>query len=176
MAFKFKMSDDRKELKRIQREFKKLNKTEIDFGWIGNQKYPTKDGSIDRRGMSVAQVAQRNEFGSYAVNNDGKTIYIPERPYFRQAVNNTHKFIKFNIEMILEAVLKGDKYNDILKYTGQDLVDNVKSSVAKQNYKKLHEKTINIKGNSTQWINTGRLLDSIQYKVTYKRADYGKKK
>ena len=74
------------------------------------------------------------------------------------------------MSMVVENLFEGKPYLNVLKFIGQDMVDNIKKSVAKQNFKKLHPKTINIKNKSTQWVDSGRMLDNITYKVTYKRA------
>lgn len=166
--FKSKISIDTKELKRIVRELKKVDKTEVDFGWINGKKYPSNDPATARGGVYIASIAYMNEKGHYTINNDGAVIYTPARPYVQQSLHNV-SFLPDSMERVLLNVFNGLDYRPVLNFIGQDMVDNIKKSVAKQNFKKLHPKTINIKSSSTQWVDTGRMLDNITYKVTYKR-------
>lgn len=171
--FRSKITLDTKELKRIVRELNKVDKTEVDFGWINGKKYPTSDPAKSRRGVYIASIAFMNEKGHYSINNDGNVIYIPARPYVQQSLNDV-SFLPDSMVMVLENVFNGVPYNNVLRFIGQDMVDNIKKSVSKQNYKKLHPKTVNIKKSSIQWIDSGRMLDNITYKVTYKRSGVGK--
>ena len=169
--FKSKIVIDTKYLTQLKRELNKLNKTEIDFGWINKKKYSGSDKRQSRRGEYIASIAYINEKGHYTQNDDGTTIYIPSRPYFQQSLHNT-PFLKESLVKLYNNCLRGFRYEHVLNFIGQDLVDNVKKSVSKQNYKALSAKTISIKDSSIQWIDTGKMIDNITYKVTYKRKDF----
>ena len=160
---------DTKELKKIVKELNRLDKTEVDVGWINGKKYPSNDPAKSRRGVYIASIAYMNEKGHYSINNEGNVIYIPARPYVQQSLHDVW-FLTDPMTMTLENLFDGKPYWNVLKFIGQDMVDNIKKSVSKQNFKKLHPKTINIKDSSTQWIDSGRMLNNITYKVTYKRA------
>lgn len=166
---KSKITLDTKELKRVVRELNRLDKTEVDFGWINGKKYPMNDPAKSRRGVYIASIAYMNEKGHYSINNEGNVIYVPARPYVQQSLHDVW-FLADSMTMVLENVFEGKPYRNVLNFIGQDMVDNIKKSVSKQNFKKLHPKTINIKNSSTQWIDSGKMLDNITYKVTYKRA------
>ena len=167
--FRSKITLDTKELKRVVRELNKVDKTEVDFGWINGKKYPMNDPAVSRRGVYIASIAYMNEKGHYSINNEGNVIYVPARPYVQQSLHDVW-FLADSMTMVLENLFDGVEYRSVLKFIGQDMVDNIKKSVSKQNFKKLHRKTINIKNSSTQWVDSGRMLDNITYKVTYKRA------
>ena len=166
--FKSKITYESKEYKRILRDLKKLEKMEVDVGWINGKKYPSNDPAKSRRGVFIASIAFMNEKGHYTINNDGKVVYVPARPYVQQSLHDV-SFLPESMSNVLENLFNGIPYRNILNFIGQDMVDNIKKSVAKQNFKALHPKTINIKGKSTQWVDSGRMLDNITYKVTYKR-------
>lgn len=166
---KSKITLDTKELKRVVRELNKVDKTEVDFGWINGKKYPMNDPAVSRRGVYIASIAYMNEKGHYSINNEGNVIYVPARPYVQQSLHDVW-FLADSMTMVLENVFEGKPYRNVLNFIGQDMVDSIKKSVSKQNFKKLHPKTINIKNSSTQWVDSGRMLDNITYKVTYKRA------
>lgn len=170
---KSKITLDTKELKRVVRELNKLDKTEVDFGWINGKKYPMNDPAKSRRGVYIASIAYMNEKGHYTFNNQGRTIYVPARPYVQQSLHDVW-FLTESMTMVLENVFDGKAYRNVLNFIGQDMVDNIKKSVSKQNYTSLHKKTVSIKGSSIQWIDSGKMLDNITYKVTYKRAGVGK--
>lgn len=167
--FRSKITLDSKELKKITRELKKLDKTEVDFGWINGKKYPSNDPAKSRRGVYIASIAYMNEKGHYSINNEGNVIYIPARPYVQQSLHDVW-FLADSMSMVLENLFDGKPYRNVLNFIGQDMVDNIKKSVSKQNFKKLHPKTANIKDKSTQWVDSGKMLDNITYKVTYKKA------
>lgn len=164
-----KITLDTKELKRIVRELNKVDKTEVDFGWINGKKYPANDPAKSRRGVYIASIAYMNEKGHYTINNKGAVIYTPARPYVQQSLDSV-SFLPDSMATVLENVFNGVPYRNVFNFIGQDMVDNIKKSVSKQNYKKLHPKTVNIKNSLRQWIDSGRMLDNITYKVTYKRA------
>lgn len=166
--FKSKIVLDTKYLTQLKRELNKLDKTEIDFGWINKRKYTNSKKNKSRAGMYIASIAYMNEKGHYTQNNDGATIYIPSRPYFQQSLHDT-PFLKESLVKLYNNCLRGMRYEHVFKFIGQDLVDNVKKSVSKQNYKALSPKTISIKDSSIQWIDSGKMLDNITYKITYKR-------
>ena len=55
--FRSKITLDVKEYKKILRDVKKLDKTEIDVGWINGKKYPSNDPAKSRRGVYTASIA-----------------------------------------------------------------------------------------------------------------------
>ena len=171
--FRSKITLDVKEYKKILRDVKKLDKTEIDVGWINGKKYPSNDPAKARRGVYIASIAYLNEKGQYSINNDGKVIYVPARPYVQQSLHDV-SFLTDSMAKVVENVFNGVAYRNILNFMCQDMVDNIKKSVAKQNFKRLHPKTVNIKKSSTQWVDSGRMLANITYKVTYKKEGVGK--
>ena len=165
---KSKITLDTKELKKVVKELNKLDKTEVDFGWINGKKYPANDPAKSRRGVYIASIAYMNEKGHYTINNQGNVIYTPARPYVQQSLHDVW-FLADSMTMTLENLFNGKPYKNVLNFIGQDMVNNIKKSVSKQNFKKLHPKTVSIKNKSTQWIDSGKMLDNITYKVIYKR-------
>lgn len=171
--FKSKITYNEKDYKKLLRDLKKLDKTEVDFGWINGKKYPSNDPAKSRRGVFIASIAFMNEKGHYTINNEGKVVYTPARPYVQQSLHDV-SFLNDSMISVVSNLFEGKPYKNILSFMGQDLVDNIKKSVSKQNFKALHPKTINIKGKSTQWVDSGRMLANITYKVTYKRDGVAK--
>lgn len=162
---------DLSHLRKMKKVANKVKATEIEYGWINGKKYPRNDISVSRRGLTIATVAYMNEYGSYSVNNDGATIYIPSRPYFQQSLHMVKKHTETNILHVAYSIINGNLQNRYhFENVGERLKETILKSIDKQNYKELSTKTVNIKGHDYQWEDTGRMLDNITYKVTYKRA------
>jgi len=173
MSFKFKIKGDTKGLKNLKRRLAKVAKTEVEWGWINGKAYPK--GDINGRGgIPFAIVAIHNEYGAYVKNpkNNGKYLYIPPRPYFQQSTKVSSSYLTTEAHDIASHVLLDGDYQLKLKEVGEANVGILKASIARQNMTPLHPKTIGIKGDDTQWRDTGKLLENISSKVVYKRADY----
>ena len=167
MAFKFSIKVDVKNLKKVRRELAKLNKTEIKFGWINGAKYSAAD-QHGRKGLYVAEVASRNNYGSYTTDaKTARTIYIPARPYMEQAVQMCKQFNELESEVLLHRVLHSLPYRHILKGMAETNAGYIKKSIAMQNMQGLHKRTIAMKGHNTQWDDTGVLMRNITGRVKY---------
>lgn len=172
MGFKVSIKFENKALKKIARDVRKLAKTEIEWGWINGKAY--NKGDINGRGgIPYALIAINNEFGGYAVNyKNSKYVYIPSRPYFRQSIPDSVTYMPANVKDAVMLMFVGGDYKTKLNAIGLAQVGIVKASVAKNNMKGLHPKTVAIKGGQRQWHDTGKMVENITHKVIYKRADY----
>lgn len=90
---------------------------EIEIGFFSTAKYPD--------GKPVASVAAKNEFGTRT--GDGKEI-IPERPFFRQALENAKESVfehlKDNVEgetLVVTDTL-GDEIGEIVQQAIQERI------------------------------------------------------
>lgn len=172
MAFKSSLKVNTKNLRDVKRNLAKLNKTEIEFGWINKKVYPTSDKN-GRGGIPVAEIAARNEFGGYIQNSvTGMYHYIPSRPYLQQAVQMCKQFNALESEALFHRVLHNLPYQGILHGMAETNAQYVKKSIDMQNMTPLKEKTVNMKGGSEQWKDTGFLVKNITGKVIYKRSGY----
>lgn len=172
MSFTHKFKVDTKALTKLKRDLRKLIKTEVEWGWINGKAYPKSDIN-GRGGIPYAIVAAHNEFGAYVKNlRDGKFHYIPPRPYFQQSIRAAKQISGKESVELFRALLSGQEYKSHLKAIADGNAATVKASIAKQNMKKLHPKTIGYKGHETQWKDTGGLINNITGKVVYKRSDY----
>lgn len=172
MGFSVKHTYDVRVLKEIKRNLKKLSKTEVEWGWINNKKYPTTDHS-GRGGIYIAAIAATNEYGGYAKNFANMSWhYVPARPYFQQAIQISREANAYEAWAVVNRVLMNTPYRPMLDYIGSMNVDFLKTSVDMQNMAPLHPKTVALKGNDYQWKDTGTMLKNITYKVVYKRSDY----
>ena len=172
MAFKHSFKMDLSGLKKLQRDIKKIDKTEIEWGWINGKAYSKSD--INKRGgIPFALIAIRNEFGGYAKNmKTSKFVYIPARPYFQQSTKSSVSYSKREVAEVFRLVMVGGDYKSHLQTIANAQVDILKKSIAQNNMKSLHPKTVAIKDSSKQWDDTGQLIKNISAKVIYKRSDY----
>lgn len=172
MAFKSSLKFDVKKLKQLQRTLNKLNKTEIEWGWINGKAY--NKGDINKRGgVPYALIAIRNEFGGYVKQHKlNKFVYIPARPYFQQSTKGSVTYVKRNSAKVFMLAVMGGDYKSHLQTIANAQVDILKESISRNNMKPLHPKTIAIKDSDKQWDDTGKLIENITAKVIYKRADY----
>jgi hypothetical protein len=130
----------------------RLNKLKItkparlEYGYFPNATYPN--------GTFVASVAAWNQYG---------TSKIPQRPFFSYANVTLNK----KIRKIFKSHHEVD--NKALNLIGEMTVNNLKKSILGYgiSYVPNHPSTIVAKGSSKPLIDTGRLLNSATYKVTY---------
>lgn len=172
MSFTHKFKIDTKVLTKLKRDLRKIQITEVEWGWINGKAYPKSDIN-GRGGIPFAIVAIHNEFGAYVKNmRDGKFHYVPPRPYFQQSIRAAKGVSGSESVKVFKALLSGKEYKTHLQAIAEANAATVKASIARQNMKRLHPKTIGYKGHDTQWKDTGELTKNITGKVIYKRADY----
>jgi len=127
---------------------------EIQVGFFSTAKYPD--------GKPVASVAAQNEFGTRT--GDGQTI-IPERPFFRQALENAkpmvHEHLMDNVEgetLVVTDTL-GDEIGEIVQQAIQERIvelrepPNRPSTLARK------------KPKTNPLIDTGKMRTSVAYRV-----------
>ena len=149
----FKIDEDFSALKRLEKSVKQLNSRHIRWGWIDYKKYPSNG---KKNTVSVAQVANWAEYG---------TVKQQARPYFRQAINKSRYSYNGQIKEIFQKSLIGLVDHIGLQILAENLVADYHESVLKQNYAKLKEYTVTIKGHTYQMDHTGLLLTSFKAKV-----------
>lgn len=160
MGITFKIDEDLDFLKQMTKELKQLNNRHIRFGWINGKGYPS---GHDNAGLSVAQVANWQEFGT--IGGQGNGVGIPPRPYFRQTINMIRNKYYDKIALVYQASLYGRSSDPMLTRLSQEFVKDYHESVTKQNHKSLANYTIEIKGHRYQMDHTGVMLDNFEAKV-----------
>lgn len=153
----FKIDEDFTMLRRIEKSVKQLNARHIRWGWLDNVKYPSDKG---KSFTTTAQVAFWAEYG---------TIKQPARPYFRQAINKSRYSYNDKIKDIFQRTLLTGVDETGLSILASNLVADYNESVLKQNYAKLSDYTVELKGHRYQMDDTGLLLESFKSKV-YKQS------
>ena len=114
------------------------------------------DGSTYPDGTSTPLVAAVQEFGSPSRN-------IPPRPFFRNMIARKHN----EWPSAVAELLKANNYNvtKALMQTGEGIKGQLQQSIKDTNTPPLAPATIKRKGFSTPLIDTGHMINSIDYKV-----------
>ena len=147
-----------------------LEKKSLEFGIFGE------DDS------EVLMIARVNEFGvqievtermrgylhsiGIHLRADTEHINIPERSFVRGYFDFNQRDIITNAEKLLEnVILLKISVNTFYSTLGEYIVGKMKSYLTRLREPSNHPKTIEQKGSSNPLIDTGRLRDSITYKV-----------
>ncbi len=103
------------------------------------------------------------------VISKGKWIVIPPRPFFTNAVNKKKLKVTEGLDGSLIKMFNGRaKPDDVLKKAGKDMVKAIKSEIETGVFDGLSELTVLLKGHSKPLIDSGKLLNSITYKIVNK--------
>jgi len=160
---KFKAKIERKDrgLKKIASDLRKLLvKPYVAVGIL------EKAGNHENTSMTVAQVASFHEFG---------TDKIPQRPFIRLAIENNLAAIKSIQTKIMQGIIR-QKYDTSkgLKILGEFVWSKVKKRITDNGpypdapslaESTLEAKTRGGKVGTTALVDTGQLLNSVQYEV-----------
>lgn len=159
----FKITPDLSGLKKLEKNCRTMNKRHIRFGWYEGKKYPT---SHPNAGISVAQVAYWQEYGI------GGDKPLPSRPYFRQTINKVKRGHYNQIKKVFLTGLHGNNVDTVLKPLSESTVVEYKKSVAMQNYKKLSDYTVSLKGHNYQMLDSGVMMDNFKARVYKQKQEH----
>jgi len=148
MSSRIVTKDDKKEwnkLKRLIQKTKKRGAGSVDIGLFGNQ------------GSDLVYYATVNEFG------EGR---VPERSFLRSAIDENKEKIRKFVTIEFAKVVKREQ--TMIKFTkrlGVFGVALVQAKIKKGPFKKNHPITIKRKGSDKPLIDTGRMRQSITFRV-----------
>ena len=120
---------------------------------------------IDLAKIPIAVLARIQEYGA-----DTGGQRIPSRRYFQQSRIKVKKDFKQQSGQFIKSVINTGSekgLNEIGIKTKQSFEDSVKL----QNFKKLHELTIEKKGHGFQWEDSGQMLSAFTYKIIQTNID-----
>lgn len=160
MTTTFKITSDMVKLKDLEKHCRTLNKRHIRFGWYEGKNYPA---SHANGGISIAQVAYWQEYGMGGKNP------IPSRPYFRQAINKVRRGTRSQIKTIFLTGIHGNDVTGGLQKLADSVVFEYQKSVAMQNYTKLSDYTVALKGHTYQMYDSGIMMGNFKSRV-YKQS------
>lgn len=161
MEMTYKLTKNTVKLDQMVKSLKQINSRHIRFGWLDGKIHP-KSG-----GLTIAQVAHFQEYGVRISD----TASIPSRPYFRQAINKIRYAYYNKIRAVYVSALNGSLDESVIATLSREVVKDYNESVLKQNYRKLSEYTISIKGHSFQMDHSGVMLQNFKAKVYRQNID-----
>lgn len=136
----------------------KLGKARIEIGIIGEEKH-TDD-------ITVLVIARIHEFGVMVTDKNGRQMNIPSRPFIRGTADNKQDDINEQVEKIIVQIVE----REIPVRNGLDALGLMLEGITKEyltdlKVPELKAETIRRKGSSNPLIDTGKLRDSITYRV-----------
>ena len=137
-----------------------LARAKIEIGIIGEERHS------DKSDITVLAIARIHEFGATVTDKNGRNMNIPQRPFIRGTVDNRQPDINEQVEKILVQILE----RDIPVMTGLEALGLMLEGITKDyltdsKIPDLKAETIRRKGSSNPLIDTGKLRDSITYRV-----------
>jgi hypothetical protein len=121
------------------------------------------DSPYEKNGVPVAAVAIYNEFGTRT--KDGG-VHIPERPFFRRAVNKMSKTLGAVVKAKMQRVNGALKITDTtLEFVGRHAQDAIQQSIQDTYTPPNAESTIKAKGSSHPLIDNGDMKKAVTWKV-----------
>ena len=141
----------------------RLRQRLVDAGKVVNVGVPA--GPKEKDGTPVAMVAAVHEYGSPSQG-------IPERPFLRVAVQkNRIKYVRLN-RINLVKMLRGQMgMEQALGQLGEMAKGDVQAEIRSGDFTPLKEATIKRKGSSRPLIDTGQMVQSIQWELGGKEHD-----
>lgn len=140
--------------KKFQKMLKELAKLEVRVGVFAQQ-----EESENR--VDLVDVAMFNELG---------TEHIPSRPFLRNSVDANEGQINSFLQSMKKRLLRSGSAEDVLKKIGVFQKGLIQEEIRKGDFVKNADATIQKKGSDTPLIDTGRMIQSIQYKIQKKES------
>ena len=122
----------------------------VQVGFLSSAKYED--------GKSVAQVAMSNEYGVPQKRQ-------PPRPFMRTALKKAKEWKKTFDFMIKKGFVRGGDFKTSFNTLGLVVQGDIKTSIKELTAPALAQLTIDKKGFSKPLIDTGYMLDSVNYEV-----------
>ena len=135
----------------IKKMAKNLANMKVQVGFLSSAKYED--------GKSVAQVAMSNEYGVPQKRQ-------PPRPFMRQALKKSGEWKKTFDFMIKKDFVRGGDFKTSFNTLGLVVKGDIKTSIKELTSPALAQSTIDKKGFSKPLIDTGYMLDSVNYEVS----------
>ncbi len=141
--------------KRIQREFRKGDK-DLDVGILEKEGQRLKEGSTS--GVTLAEVATTHEFGAPTAN-------IPQRSFLRSTVDEHRGYVEELEDTVTRMIAGVGSIDSNMRRLGKRVVNDVVTKIQRGIDPALKDATIAKKGISSPLIETGQLINSIDFEV-----------
>lgn len=138
--------------KKFQKMLKELAEMEVRVGFQHGE-------AAEEDGTDICDIAAWNELG---------TANMPSRPFLRKSVDENEGEINDFFQSLKADIVKGKSAEKILKEIGIFQKDLIQEKIAKGNYAPNAESTIKRKGSSVPLIDSGKMLQSVNYVIRKK--------
>ena len=164
------MIKDENKVPQFLKMLEELSTTHLEIGIFGDTGLGA-SSYMDESGNTVELliIATVHEFGTTIKLKNGGKIVIPERSYLRSTFDNEKSKIVDKCDKLLESVINLKLPVEVFFQTiGEYIVGLVQGTLTDLKDPGLSDPTIKAKGSSNPLIDTGRLRQSITYKVVRK--------
>lgn len=118
--------------------------------------------ATDDKGVDICDIAAWNEVG---------TIHIPSRPFLRDSVDNNVDKINAMLKAKKQDLLSGASAEQVLKEIGLFQKDLIQETILEGSFEPNADLTIKRKGSDKPLVDTGRMLQSVNYVIKKKGSD-----
>ena len=142
--------------KRIKRKVAFLDGKEIKAGVLSS-------AGTEQNGIPIAQVAKWNEYGTPSTPK--RPWSVPARPFMAISCDE-HKGWKTETDKGVDRIYGGSEVMSQLNGIGQVMKKDIKDIIGqREKFKPLAQSTIRKKGHDIPLIDSGAMLDSIDFEV-----------
>jgi hypothetical protein len=136
--------------KAIKRELERAKGREVAVGIL--------QGSVDGNGVSIAEYATYNEFG---------TSSIPSRPFMAMSFDENKADIEADFTRQGKAMVEGKRTaNEALTIIGQNHAGRIQTTITGRDIlPKLADSTIKAKGSTKTLVDTGAMANAVQISI-----------
>jgi len=145
--------------KRFMKELQELAKLEAQIGFHREDDIKgakREDGTIVDTKTNICDIAAWNEFG---------TTHIPSRPFLKQSVDNNIDEINQMLAEKKQEIMSGGSAKQVLQDIGLFQKDLIQMEITEGSFEPNAESTVKKKGSDKPLIDTGRMLQSVNYKI-----------
>ena len=145
-------------------QLEKLKALEVQVGFFQGEKKATKrtKNGVTETDTDIVLVASWNEFG---------TSKIPPRPFFRESIDQAKQVLPAFWQSELKKIIKGQDAEVTLKRLGTLLKGMIQQHIVEGDFAPNAPSTIKKKGSSRPLIDTGRMRQSVTYRIVERGGD-----
>ena len=115
-----------------------------------------------KKGVEIAYYASCNEYGTYGSGSEWQRI--PARPFMATTADE-QKMWKTPVTKAINRIFSGGEVITELNDVGEKMKTDIKKNIGTHKFKPLASSTVKKKGHDIQLIDSGALLDSIDFEV-----------
>jgi len=141
--------------KRFMKELQELAKLEAQIGFH-------RGDNVDDDGTDLCDIAAWNEFGTTSKLGNK---HIPSRPFLKQSIDNNIDEINQMLAEKKQEIMSGGSAKQVLQDIGMFQKDLIQMEIHEGSFDPNAEYTVEKKGSDKPLIDTGRMWQSVHYKI-----------